>query len=80
MAKYKVIFNRENCIGTFACTNANPRFWKKGEDKKAVLEKAIKNKETGHYELMIDEEDREKNESAVSVCPVLVIRIEKVEE
>ena len=48
MTKYKIIFDRQNCIGTFSCVNANPDHWEEGEDGKSNLKGARLNEETGH--------------------------------
>ena len=78
--KYKIIFDRTNCIGTFACVDVNPERWQKGKDAKSILRGAKLNKETGNYELIIDESEYDKNLEAASVCPVFVIKIEPIEE
>ena len=80
MTKYKIIFDKTNCIGTFACVEANPDRWEKGEDGRAILRGAKLNEETGHYELIIDESEYEKNLEAASVCPVFVIKVEPIED
>ena len=80
MTKYKVIFDRANCIGTFACITENPDHWVVGEDGKSILEGSVLNEKTGYYELIIEEKDLEKNKDAAAVCPVFVISIEKIEE
>ncbi len=80
MARYKVIYDRDGCIGAFACAAAAPDFWKYDEDGKATLEAATYNPETKRWELLIDEKDLSENQAAADVCPVQVIVIEKVEE
>jgi ferredoxin len=80
MARYKVIYDREGCIGAFACAAAAPDFWKYEDDGKATLAQAAYNAETKRWELLIDEKDLEENQAAADVCPVQVIVIEKVEE
>ncbi len=80
MARYKIIFDRSNCIGTFSCVNANPAHWMEGDDGKSILKGAKLNEETGFYELVIDEEDYEKNLEAASVCPVFVIKVEPLDD
>ncbi len=78
--KYKVIFDRVNCIGTFACVSVNPDNWEIGEDGKAILKGATLNEKTGHYELIIDENEYKKNFEASQVCPVFVIKVEPLED
>ena len=80
MAKYKIIFDRETCIGALSCNVVAPNFWKLAQDGKVDLEGAKFNEETGKYELIIDEKYLAVNEEAVRVCPVTVIEIVKVED
>ncbi len=79
MAKYKVIFDRETCIGAIACYSVNPKFWDLSKDGKVDLKNAKKNK-SGKYELIIEEEDFQINKDAADVCPVLAIVIEKIKD
>lgn len=79
MAKYKIIFDRETCIGALSCNVVAPEFWKLAHDGKVDLEGAIFNKETGKYELIIDEKYLVENKEAARVCPVLVIEIYNLE-
>ncbi len=80
MAKYKIIFDREACIGALACNVVAPDFWKLAKDGKVDLEKAKYNKETDKFELIIDEKYLVQNQDAARVCPVTAIVIEKLEE
>ena len=81
MTKYKIIFDRETCIGVLACTSVNPKFWIPAKDGKVDLEKAKYNEETKKWELIIEtEEDLKMNKAAEDVCPVLAIKIEKIED
>lgn len=77
MTKYKVIFDREACIGAIACVSVNPKYWVMDDDGKANLKGAKKNKD-GKWELIVDEEDLQINKDAAEVCPVLAIVIEKI--
>ena len=78
MTKYKIIFNRKDCIGAFTCGAVSPKFWEFDDDGKANLKGAELNKETGLYELMIDENDYEEMFESAEVCPVEVIKIEEL--
>jgi ferredoxin len=75
--QYKIIYDREACIGAFACVAAAPNFWVFNEDGKADFKGATFNAETRKWELIIDEADFEDNKAAAEVCPVLAITIEK---
>ena len=78
--KYRVIYDRNNCIGAFSCVVVNPKLWKVNEDNKADLNNGTLNEKTGFYELTIDEEDFKTALDSAEVCPVRVIKIERIEE
>jgi len=46
MAKYKIEFDREACIGAAACVVSAPEFWKITDDGRADLLKGAKYNET----------------------------------
>ena len=78
MVKYKIIFDREACIGALSCNAVASKFWKISGDGKVDLKNAIFNKETGNYELIIDEKDFNQSKDAESVCPIYAIKIKKI--
>lgn len=78
MAEYKLTFDKETCIGTFACNSVAEKFFSIGDDGKAKLNNSKFNKETKKYELIIDEKDLSIAKEAESFCPVLAIKIEKM--
>lgn len=79
--KYKIVYDRNACIGAAACAAVAPEFWKMCEDGKADL--IGYTEEDGKQVLVISEEqmtDKMKNalalnKEAAEVCPVLAIRI-----
>jgi ferredoxin len=82
MPKYKLIYDREACIGVAACEAVSKLLWKMNEDdNKADLLEAKKNEETGKWERIIETEEEiyDANES-VAVCPVEIIQIEEIKE
>lgn len=79
MAKYKVIFDRELCIGVLACAGVADKYYKTTPDGKVDLIGGKLNKKTGKWELIIDESEFDVNKMAADVCPVLAIIIEKIE-
>ena len=79
MAQYKIIFDKETCIGVLACVAAASKFWIP-EEKKVDLKNATYNEKTKKYELIIDEKDFAVNKEAADVCPVEAIKIEKIEK
>ena len=80
MAKYKIIFDREACIGALSCNAVASEFWKLADDGKVDLENATFNEKTGKHELIIDEKHLTVNKDAESVCPVYAIVIEKIKD
>ena len=80
MVKYKVIFDREVCIGALACLAVADKFWKESDDGKVDLIGGKLNEATGKWELIIDEEDLPVNQEGADVCPVIAIIIVKDEE
>ena len=80
MAKYKIIFDKEICVGTFACNSVAEKFFLIGKDGKAELNKAEFNQKTKKFKLIIDEEDLDISKEAESLCPVFAIKIEKLEK
>ncbi len=74
MPKYKIIYDRNNCIGVGSCTILAEKFWKMAQDDKADLVGA---REIGNgiWELEIDESVLEENKEAARNCPVGVIKV-----
>ena len=73
MAKYKIFYDREGCIGAAACAAVSER-WKIASDGKADLVGG-KQDDAGWFIAEIDEADLEKEIEAAKACPVLVIHI-----
>ena len=64
MKRYRIEYDRPNCIGAYACLAIAPDTWGEGDDGKAVM---LKEEFT--------EEELEKQLEAARACPVAVIRI-----
>ena len=80
MARYKIIFDREECIGALACAVVNRAFWLESEDGKVDLKNGVRNEETSKWELVIEEEHLKVNKNSAQVCPVEAITIEPLED
>ncbi|MEK6863133.1 MAG: ferredoxin [Nanoarchaeota archaeon] len=78
MAKYKVIHFKKDCISCGACAAVNPEFWKMDEQGLAHLKDSVEVDD--HYELEIDEKDKDSNQEAADVCPVNIIHVKKKED
>jgi len=72
--KYKVVYDRPNCIGAAQCVAVLPEFWSLDKDGKAILKGS--KKADGTWELEIDEKILPKMKKAAAACPVNVIHIE----
>ena len=63
MAKYKIVFDKPNCIGCSACTSVCDN-WEMKDDGKSYPKKTD-----------LDDNDFKKNLEAAQTCPVNVIHI-----
>lgn len=77
--KYRIIFDRETCIGALACNAVAPDVWELAEDGKVDLKGATK-RDDGKWELVVDESKIVQNKEAADSCPVYAIVIEEVGE
>lgn len=79
--KYRIIYDRNLCIGAAACETAAPKFWEiDKEDGKANLIEGMKSNHE-KFELIIDEKDFPQAKDSSEVCPVAgCIRVEEIEE
>ena len=78
--KYKIIYDKNNCIGAYSCVVVAPKLWEVTEEGKADLKGGTLNPETGFYELIIDAEDYQTALESAEVCPVRVIVIEEIKD
>ena len=77
MAKYKFIYDMENCIGCGSCAALDPENWKMQPNGKSSL-KDSKEIDTELFEKEFSELD--KNLETARSCPVNVIHIKKDNE
>ena len=73
--KFKVTYDRENCIGANKCMGIHPALWGKDSEDKAVLTGGALNRSTGKFELTIEEKDLRAYQESALICPVYVIDI-----
>jgi ferredoxin len=80
--KYKIIYDRNACIGAAACETAAPKFWEiDKEDGKSNLKGGKKSQGHEIYELIIDEKDYVIAKDSADVCPVSgCIKVVEIEE
>ena len=79
---YKVVFDRNACIGAAACAAVAPEFWEMKDDGKAELKGSKKDKDGNEFIIIKESQMTDKmksalklNKSAAEVCPVQVIHI-----
>lgn len=65
MGRYKIVYDRDACIGAGSCEAANPENWK--------LDQASGKAVVGKVE--IDDAEVQKNLEAAQACPVAAIKI-----
>lgn len=75
MAIYKVVLEREGCIGAATCIAAHPDRWEIQEDAKVDIKGTNIIKEGDNQVIWIKEDELEKMKEAAEVCPVNVIHI-----
>lgn len=79
MAKYKIVLDRNTCIGAFSCVavGGGGDIWKMNEPEGKVdlrLPGAIQNPE--HHEIIVEDEELVKKAIASGeVCPVIAIKV-----
>tara|TARA_B100001964_G_C13869319_1_gene437953 strand:- start:228 stop:548 length:321 start_codon:yes stop_codon:yes gene_type:complete len=74
--KYKVIFDKEGCIGAAACVASDPNNWKLQDDGKSSLKDSTEIKD--QFEREITEEELQAFKDAAESCPVNVIHITEI--
>jgi len=75
MEKHTVLHFKKNCISCGACAVINPDFWEMDAEGMADLKGSTKVGD--HFELEIDEKDKDSNQEAADVCPVNIIQVKK---
>ena len=74
MTTYRIVYEREGCIGAASCSAVHPEEWKLDDENKAVL-KNSKEIKPSIFELEIEEEKLEQHLASARACPVNVIHI-----
>tara|TARA_Y100000034_G_C6652645_1_gene285728 strand:+ start:93 stop:329 length:237 start_codon:yes stop_codon:yes gene_type:complete len=78
MTKYKIVYDREACIGALGCLGVSEDLWELKDDGKVDLKGAILNKETNKWELVV--EDKDIANASEDSCPVQAIKVEEVND
>lgn len=73
----RIFHQKEKCIGCNYCVEAAPGVWEMNqEDGKSNLIGSVKKKNM--YMLVTSDDEYERNFDASQLCPVNIIRVEKV--
>ena len=73
MVRYKVVYERVNCIGAAVCVAVFPKYWSMNADGKADLIGSVKSGDS--FEIELDESELEQMKQSAEGCPVNVIHI-----
>ena len=74
MSKYRIIQQREKCIGCNACMEAAPARWRMSkQDGKCTLVGSVQKRD--FYSVVVDEFELTENKLAMKNCPVNIIQI-----
>ncbi len=73
--RYKIVYNREDCIGAGACIAAFPERWVMCDDGRADLIGGKPNDDNSVQELEISEKEFKQMMDSAQSCPVTVIHI-----
>ena len=78
MAKYRITYDRNTCIASFACSGHDSKHFRPADDKTELI--TGKEKANGVFvlETELDQAAYEKALAAMQGCPVNAIRVEKV--
>ena len=79
MAKYKVEFDADTCIGSMQCLGEAEEVFKEDENGFTVLHNGTLNETTGKWELIIDDNQYQNAKDAEGNCPVDAIKVSKIE-
>ena len=82
MAKFRIEYNRDTCIGAAPCTAAAPEYFTvdQGGDGKADLVASTNPTINGPIQILdIEEENLQKALDAAQVCPVKAIKVTNLE-
>jgi len=76
MARYKIVYDRANCIGAGACAAMDPSLFKIAGDGKADL---IGGKDVGEGKFELESDENPLIVEAAKACPVEVIKVKDAE-
>jgi ferredoxin len=78
MARYKIEFDSNICIGSLNCLAVAGEIFSEDERKYTILKNASLNEKTGKMELIIGDEMVQKAKKAEDNCPSLAITVSEI--
>ena len=76
--KFKIIFEKDKCIGAAACNSVSDSWLYNDEENKSNLIGGKFNNENNTYELEISDKEFDRDLNAARLCPVKAIHIEEI--
>jgi len=78
--KFKITFDKGECIGAFYCISSDPKNWVNApyDNRKVDIREGVFNPETKKFEKIVNED--EFQQEAEDTCPVLAIKIEEISD
>jgi ferredoxin len=73
--RYKIIYDRDACIGAASCAAIHPDRWQIDPENKAILIKGRKTDKPNIFEREIDDSTIQEDLDAAKSCPVNCIHI-----
>ncbi len=80
MVRYRVVVDRERCLGDMVCASICPEVFELGDDGKCQIKTEWRIKPENLAEGVVPKELYECVKAAADTCPIGVIRVEKLEE
>ncbi len=74
-AKYKIVYDRDICIGAASCVAVNPDRWQLDPQNKAILSEGKQTDKPNIFEREIDDSTFQADLDAAKSCPVNCIHI-----
>ncbi|OGY79568.1 MAG: hypothetical protein A3B74_02205 [Candidatus Kerfeldbacteria bacterium RIFCSPHIGHO2_02_FULL_42_14] len=75
MKRYKIVYDRQNCIGAGPCAAVSPTHWYLDNERKAHIVGGQRNETTLEETVECDESELSVHMNAAVSCPVNVIHI-----
>ena len=78
--KYKIVHDRDTCIGCAACASVCPNYWSMADDGKSDVKGGVKTGNGGEEVVENLTEEFDSNVEAAESCPVNCIHVLETKE